>query len=136
MASEVVCIKTFANRPEAELAKTVLEANGIPAIVSVDDVGGMRPEVAFGKGARLLVDANQVQGALELLAVDERPGSRFERAALNSKLRGCMLPALLGLAALGLGAALTDYVVWLGRAVVLSGLALLVLAVVRGARAA
>ena len=69
--SSIVCIKTFASRAEAELAKGILEAGGIRALVSVDDCGGLRPEVAFTRGARLLVDAGQADLALDILSVEE-----------------------------------------------------------------
>ena len=67
--SKLVCIKTFPNRTEAEFAKSVLEENGIKASVSVDDVGGMYPPLAPGRGAKLFVLDENAQKALDLLQV-------------------------------------------------------------------
>ena len=63
--SDLVCIKTYGSRHEAELVRGFLEVNGIKAVVSADDVGGMRPHLLFGGGARLLVKEEDVQEALE-----------------------------------------------------------------------
>lgn len=66
--SDVVVIKTFANRSEAALAKSVLESNGIQAFVSADDAGGMGPETGFTTGgAKLFVLQDDVDAALALL---------------------------------------------------------------------
>ena len=64
--SKIVCVKTFTNRPEANLAKTVLEVNGIQASVSADDAGGVP---AF---AKLFVLEEHVDQALMVL---EKQGS-------------------------------------------------------------
>ena len=66
--SKLVCIKTFANRAEAGMAKSMLEANGIKASVSADDAGGMRPELGFTSGGvKLLVLEDNVDSAVEFL---------------------------------------------------------------------
>jgi len=65
---DLICVKIFNNRPEAELANGLLEASGIKAIVSADDCGGMRPHLLLGTGGvRLLVKKEDVQKALEAL---------------------------------------------------------------------
>ncbi len=67
MAS-LVCIKTFANRMEAGMVKSMLEANGIKASVSADDAGGMRPDLGFTSGGvKLFVLEDNVAAAVELL---------------------------------------------------------------------
>ncbi len=38
--SEIVCLKIFPARFEAELAQQILESHGIKSFVSVDDCGG------------------------------------------------------------------------------------------------
>ncbi len=134
--SSLVCIKTVATRPEAELARGLLEASGIRVVVPFDDAGGLRPEIAFTRGVRLLVDVEQAHRARELLAAQERPETTFERRVLTTRLRGCMIPATVGFLLLGIGAAVGETVTWLGVIVVLAGATLLVLAVVRGRRAA
>lgn len=63
--SELVAIRIFPSRIDAELAQGALSAAGIDAFVSGDDAGGMRPHLAVA-GFRLLVrpdDAEQA-GAL------------------------------------------------------------------------
>jgi hypothetical protein len=51
----VTRIERFASRTDAELARTVLEANGIPAYVSGDDAGGLHPEIPYGIGGTAVV---------------------------------------------------------------------------------
>ena len=60
-------IKVFENRLEAETAKSLLESHGIGAMVSADDCGGMRPELSFASGVRLLVLEEHVASALAIL---------------------------------------------------------------------
>ena len=65
---DFVCVKTCLSKPEAEVAKTVLEANGIEVMTSTDDCGGMRPHLAFATGGiRLMVKQQDAQKALEIL---------------------------------------------------------------------
>ncbi|MBC8103405.1 MAG: DUF2007 domain-containing protein [Cytophagales bacterium] len=69
--SELVCLRTFPNRLEAEIAESFLTACGIPAMVAADDAGGMRPGLLIGVGgARLLVLRGQAEAALEILDGD------------------------------------------------------------------
>ncbi len=78
MAS-LVCVKTFANREIAGMAKSMLEANGIKAAVSADDAGGMRPEIGFTSGGvKLLVLEDNVAAAAKLL--DEVSGESSSEA--------------------------------------------------------
>ena len=51
--SEAICIKTYPNRMEADLAKSFLDSNGIHAMIAADDAGGMFPN--FGGGVGLFV---------------------------------------------------------------------------------
>jgi hypothetical protein len=66
--SDLVCIKTFANRSMAEMAKSILEDNGIEALVSADEFGmlGFTPN-----GAKLFVLHTHAEQAAEILDVDE-----------------------------------------------------------------
>ena len=52
---DMVVLKTFGSRMAAELAQTILAANGIAAIVLSDDAGGMQPWLQGSLGVRLLV---------------------------------------------------------------------------------
>ena len=64
---EIICVKTFNSRLEAEIARGNLEANGIDSMVSADDFGGIRPELAFVQGVRLLIKKENEERALEIL---------------------------------------------------------------------
>ena len=64
--AELVVVKTFLNRVDADLAKGALEAAGIDALVRADDAGGTRPGLWMG-GVALLVreaDANEARRLL------------------------------------------------------------------------
>lgn len=69
---DLVCIKTFLNRYEADLAKGFLESEGIEAFVSADDAGGMRPHLAFTGGVRLMVKNEEAEAALQILEDQDR----------------------------------------------------------------
>jgi hypothetical protein len=66
---KLVIVKTYKSRMEAEIAKGLLESNGIPAHVSVDDAGGMYPPFNFGGGAKILVPEKFKEKAAKLLEV-------------------------------------------------------------------
>ncbi len=69
--SKLVCIQTFATRIDAALTRSLLEANGIKACVSADDVGGLNPEIGFTSGGtKLFVLEEDVGAALSLLKDD------------------------------------------------------------------
>ncbi len=70
---DLVVVATFADRPEAELAKGALEAAGIDAVVRSDDSGGLRPAMTFSNGAQLVVRAVDAEAAREILDVPARP---------------------------------------------------------------
>ena len=66
--ADLVCIKTYQSRIEAELVKGFLESNGIKAMVSADDVGGMNPALLWATGGvRLLVKKKDIQKAIKVL---------------------------------------------------------------------
>jgi hypothetical protein len=68
---ELVTVKTFMQRYEAELARSVLEAYGIWSLVRADDCGGMRPVYLLGGGgAGLVVQAEDVGAARQVLDAD------------------------------------------------------------------
>ena len=62
-----VSIRTYTGRLEAEIARGVLEAHGIEAFISADDMSGTRPELTFMQGARLLVKERDAERAVEAL---------------------------------------------------------------------
>jgi hypothetical protein len=63
----LVNIKTYYNRHEAELAKGFLSVNGINAVVFGDDYGGIQPGLSFSIGVKLLVKEEDVEKAKEIL---------------------------------------------------------------------
>jgi len=48
-------IDRFTSRVDAELARSSLEAAGIPTSVAGDDLGGLHPEIPFGIGGTAVV---------------------------------------------------------------------------------
>ena len=70
--ADLVVVHAFGARPEADLAKSALEAAGIDSMIQADSVGGMRPHVAWASGGfKLLVreeDAEAARDVLELPA--------------------------------------------------------------------
>lgn len=65
---ELVVVETFDSQPEADLAKGLLEAAGIEAIIQADTAGGMRPHLAMvGSGFRLLVRTEDATSARDVL---------------------------------------------------------------------
>jgi hypothetical protein len=85
---DIVVVRTYMSEPEARLAATVLEANGIPAHVMADTAGGALPSIALLFPIRLLVRAVDEELARDLLdssidddmdeAVDEGDGSEVD----------------------------------------------------------
>ena len=63
----MVVVGTFMNKIEAEMAQGALEAADIESIVSADDAGGMRPDLAGRSGVRLVVRAEDAEEARKIL---------------------------------------------------------------------
>jgi hypothetical protein len=64
----LVVVDAFGSGPEAEMAKSVLEAAGIDVMIQADSVGGMRPHVAWASGGyKLLVREEDVEEARQVL---------------------------------------------------------------------
>jgi len=79
MDDSIVVLRTFANELAAEIARAVLDAHHIPALVLRDDAGGMYPSLTFVHGVRLAVRRDDVEEALAVLdAVED------ESAAWNA----------------------------------------------------
>jgi hypothetical protein len=77
--AELAVVMTFCSRPEADLAKSALEAASIDAMVRADTVGGMREHLAWsGDGFRVLVREEDLAAARDVLSpasgssIDER----------------------------------------------------------------
>lgn len=71
MTDELACVRTFANRHEAELARGALEASGIEALVAADDAGGEVPGLDFPRGVGVFVRAEDLAAARAALRLSE-----------------------------------------------------------------
>jgi hypothetical protein len=96
--SDLVFIRAYANRFEAELAQQLLADQGIDAMVQADDAGGMYAGLSLGrKGVRLLVRAGDEARAREVLAeapLDEVDEAALERAMAEFGADGDLDPAV------------------------------------------
>lgn len=71
--SELVVVHSFGNRQEAEMAKSALEAADIDSLVSSDDGGGMETGLWSSNGVKVLVRAEDLQAAREILDLPAIP---------------------------------------------------------------
>jgi len=68
--SSFITVQSFFSRIEADLAKGMLEANGIQSIVCADDAGGSRPfPMAYTSGVELKIKSEDVGKAKKLLKI-------------------------------------------------------------------
>ena len=67
MSDEIVVVRTFNDRIEADLAASALNAAGIESMIRDDDAGGMQPALALTNGVQLLVHADDAAAAGEIL---------------------------------------------------------------------
>ncbi|UCG43976.1 MAG: DUF2007 domain-containing protein [candidate division WOR-3 bacterium] len=74
--SDLVCIRTYSFRPEAELARSVLESRGIESVLMADDAHGVRPMVGLATGGvRLCVRREETEKAIAVLGQAEPENS-------------------------------------------------------------
>ena len=69
--SKLVRVGTFSDRMSAENAKNVLENDGIEAMLSSDDAGGLRPELTLARGVKLWVNEEDEAEARNALLATE-----------------------------------------------------------------
>ena len=67
MGEALVIIREYINEMEALVARSVLEAHQIPAVVLHDDAGGMLPAMRLLYPVRLAVRAAEATQALRIL---------------------------------------------------------------------
>ncbi len=67
MPEHAFVVRTFPNSVEAEFARTVLDANGIPSMLLKDNAGGMLPFLDVLHPVRLVVRRTDVDTAVRLL---------------------------------------------------------------------
>jgi len=66
--ANLVIVADFSSEPEAEIAKSALEAAGIDAMIQSDTAGHMRTHIAWsGAGFRILVREEEAVTAREIL---------------------------------------------------------------------
>ena len=63
---DLTVVRTYLNAMDAEMAKGLLEASGIPAMITADDCGGMRPHLQL-QGVELLVRVEDADQAVRIL---------------------------------------------------------------------
>jgi hypothetical protein len=77
-----VRVGRFLTRAEADVARSMLEASGLEAVVLGDDGGGVHPAATYGHGGMALgIHPDDVEEARELLADVDAP---LERSDLRS----------------------------------------------------
>ena len=67
-----VPVALAASRVEAELIAGMLRSNGVRAVVSADDAGGLEPQLQI-QGVRVLVAPSDEASARRLLAASDTP---------------------------------------------------------------
>ena len=66
--AKLVVVQSYGTRPEADVAKSVLEDAGVSAMIQADTAGGMREHLAWsGAGFKILVREEDVAVARDLL---------------------------------------------------------------------
>ena len=65
--SDTACIRTFASRTQAEVARSILDAQGIKSFVAGDDAGGMYPPLIGG--IKLIVSTKDKKKAMEVINI-------------------------------------------------------------------
>lgn len=69
--SDLVSVVSFPSRVEAEVAKGLLESQGIVALIVADDAGGARPyPMSYSYGVSLQVRAFDLERAREVLGLN------------------------------------------------------------------
>ena len=78
--AKLVVVRDFSSEPEAEIARSALEAAGIDAIIQSDTAGHMRTHIAWsGAGFRILVREEDATAAREVLdAPPEESGEELD----------------------------------------------------------
>lgn len=68
MTDDVVLLKQYPSEMDAIFARTMLESEGIHSAIFKDDAGGMEPQFQLTQGVRLMVRAEDLERAKELIA--------------------------------------------------------------------
>ena len=68
MSDDLVVVRTYLNKFEAEVAKTALDAADIDSMIRADDCGGVRPGL-WMSGVALVVRTEDAARAEEILGL-------------------------------------------------------------------
>lgn len=70
--TDLIVVRTFSQRFEAEIAEGLLAAEGIDSLISADDCGGQRPDLSMRMGGvQLIVRQEEFERANQILEVLE-----------------------------------------------------------------
>ncbi|MCK4744457.1 hypothetical protein KAS41_00095 [Candidatus Parcubacteria bacterium] len=69
--SNLITIKTYNNRIEAEADSSLLKNYNIKSVVSADDCGGVRPHMTFTGGVQLLINEKNRKKAAKILKIND-----------------------------------------------------------------
>jgi hypothetical protein len=71
--ADLVTVKSYPSRMEAEIAKGLLTAYGINCVILADDAGGMRPfPLSYSFGVELKVAPKDIKKSNEILTDQKR----------------------------------------------------------------
>jgi len=70
---DLVVVGTFTSRPEADMAKSALQAANIESMVLADDAGGLQPGLWESRGIAVVVNRTDEPAAREILRSDAKP---------------------------------------------------------------
>ena len=73
--THTILVKAYSLRMDADLAKAILESNGIQPIIAADDAGGMEPWLRPAQQFRVLVQQEDATVARRLLAEPSEPSA-------------------------------------------------------------
>jgi len=68
VSEEIVLLKEYSSELDAIFARTLLDSEGIEAMIFKDDAGGMEPQFQLTRGVCLMVRKEDLERATELIA--------------------------------------------------------------------
>jgi hypothetical protein len=70
MTDALVPVRSFDSRIDAEMARELLQQQGIPSFLSADDAGGVDPALQLISGVKLVVREQDLKKASQTLDAD------------------------------------------------------------------
>lgn len=68
MSDNIVQLMRYPSEMDAIFVRTMLQSEGIEAMIIKDDAGGMEPQFQLTQGVRVMVRAEDLERARELIA--------------------------------------------------------------------